>query len=391
MVDGTHDMLSCAIRPNEIIFMTLPKAAKHKFLGQFGSAFAYEELLNFGKCSKIRRDWVDNHWTLIVWKLAGIAKAKPREWQDWWDFGKVCEQLKYRYEREYILAERSCIKRIQERDSGPGGPMTLVVSQIFFEQRQIAPQPGAPEGEEPVLAPVACGLELSDGWYRIKANLDDVLYRAEFFGRLRSGTKIQIQGARLEGSTDGAEPLEAYDSSSLTISGNSTARASWYAKLGFQKKRPIVSTFRSLLPDGGLVPYIDVIITKTFPLGFKGEWVEGASQDVWNESEERERQRDWEVRSNPLRDQPFRLSRCATERTAESMHRRHGGTESRACEVRRDHDTSARSSIPRKTRRKRRSEAGEQRCDEPERFQRCLQLARIRPLETCASAEGHLI
>ena len=96
---------------------------------------------------------------------------------------------------------------------------------------------------------------------------------------------------------NGAEPLEAYESSLLTISGNSTSRAYWYKKLGFQhlKQRHFICTFRSLLPDGGLVPFVDVIIVKIYAIGYKGEFVEGQAQDVWNEEEERGKQANWEV------------------------------------------------------------------------------------------------
>ena len=100
------------------------------------------------------------------------------------------------------------------------------------------------------------------------------------------------------GSTEGAEPLEAYESSTLVISGNSTSRAYWHAKLGFQRLTdgPYICSFRSLLPDGGLVPFVNVVVTKIYAIGFKGEYVEGQAQDLWNEQEERERQKNWEVR-----------------------------------------------------------------------------------------------
>lgn len=100
---------------------------------------------------------------------------------------------------------------------------------------------------------------------------------------------------QLEGGSEGAEPLEAFANSTLAISGNSTSRAAWHEKLGFQK-RPYICAFSSLLPDGGVVPFIDVIITRVYPLGYKGPYVEGETPDVWDEEEERARQKKWEVR-----------------------------------------------------------------------------------------------
>lgn len=91
----------------------------------------------------------------------------------------------------------------------------------------------------------------------------------------------------------------------LVISGNGTSRAAWHEKLGFQKK-PYICAFSSLLPDGGLVPFIDVIVTKLYPLGYKGAYVEGESPDLWDEEEERARQRKWEVSLGlPWRDGQF--------------------------------------------------------------------------------------
>jgi breast cancer 2 susceptibility protein len=40
-------------------------------------------------------------------------------------------------------------------------------------------------------------LELTDGWYRIRANVDPPLQRAIDAGRLRTGYKMAIAGARV--------------------------------------------------------------------------------------------------------------------------------------------------------------------------------------------------
>ena len=279
--------------------MNLHKAADYEFPGNEGPEAAHDDLVYYSNCTHVTQAWVNNHYALIIWKLAGIIRAKPSLRQDYWRFEVVCNQLKYRYEREVNQAHRSCIKRIQERDSPPSLPMTLVVSNVFYEERPVVQEMGTKLDPtvEPQMEQIAIGMELSDGWYRIKANLDEAMYRAHFFGQLSIGTKIHVQSAKLDSGSEGGEPLEAYESSTLIVSGNSTCRAHWAAKLGFRdQRRPAVCAFRSLTPDGGLVPYVDVIITKIYPLGYKGEYKEGESQDVWNDVEERERQKEWEVR-----------------------------------------------------------------------------------------------
>lgn len=92
------------------------------------------------------------------------------------------------------------------------------------------------------------------------------------------------------------EPLEGYESSSLSFSGNSSVRVPWYTKLGVHRDQsPRICTFKSLAPDGGFIPLVDVVILKIYPTGYKGEFVEGQSQEFWCEEEEKDKQRAWEV------------------------------------------------------------------------------------------------
>lgn len=179
--------------------------------------------------------------------------------------------------------------------------MILLVTEIIYEERDIPPEPGSEEERQGIVRRemVAVAMVLSDGWYKIRTSgLDDSLFRGIAFRSIYTGLKIRIQGAKLDGGSDGAEPLEAFASSTIVISGNSTSRAAWHEKLGFQK-RPYICAFSSLLPDGGIVPFIDVIITRLYPLGYKGPYVEGESPDLWDEEEERVRQRKWEVSIAP--------------------------------------------------------------------------------------------
>ena len=98
-----------------------------------------------------------------------------------------------RYEREINLAQRSSIKRIQEQDSSAAIPLVLCVSDIRWaeppEAREMNPD------EEPLL--VIAGLELTDGWYRIRANIDMTLRSAVERGRIVVGCKLAISGARV--------------------------------------------------------------------------------------------------------------------------------------------------------------------------------------------------
>ena len=97
--------------------------------------------------------------------------------------------LLHSYEREVNLAQRSAIKRMQEQDSPASLPMVLCIASITPIRNGQA-QSGHDQQNSSLL-------ELTDGWYRIKANADIPLQRAIEAGRLRVGYKIALAGARV--------------------------------------------------------------------------------------------------------------------------------------------------------------------------------------------------
>ena len=42
-------------------------------------------------------DWFENHWRLVVWKLASLVRAKPQLLSEKWSYCEIVRQLKYRY------------------------------------------------------------------------------------------------------------------------------------------------------------------------------------------------------------------------------------------------------------------------------------------------------
>jgi hypothetical protein len=106
--------------------------------------------------------------------------------------GSLCSELMLRicrYEREVNLAQRSAIKRLQEQDSPASLPMVLCVTSITQTF-------GTTEQSDAAKTPNSC-LELTDGWYHIRANVDPPLQRAIDTGKLLPGFKIAIAGARV--------------------------------------------------------------------------------------------------------------------------------------------------------------------------------------------------
>ncbi|GAA5870416.1 hypothetical protein JCM3774_002723 [Rhodotorula dairenensis] len=234
--------------------------------------------------------WVKNHWTLVLWKLASYVRSRPDLLTDWWSFERVMDQLRYRYEREVNRAERPAIKRIQEHDSPASLPMVLCVSQIRWDE----PAHESDNAEEHDAALVIAGLELTDGWYRIRANVDRTLKSACERGKIVVGCKVAVAGAKLDtAGGEGTDVLRALNKSQLVISGNSTTLADWHAKLGFSPV-PFVAGLASLSPDGGLVPLVDVLIERAFPCGYI-DLRRGRGTETWSEEEELTRAEEWKL------------------------------------------------------------------------------------------------
>ncbi|CAE6503053.1 unnamed protein product [Rhizoctonia solani] len=252
------------------------KAATTFSFPQGGHADMFKTLQERG-CNLINEEWVKNHWGQVVWKLSGLARSSAPEAKEKWNWDELLQQMLYRYEREINRAERPAIRRIQEHDASPAQPMVLCVSDV---------QIGSDEEVE---------IELTDGWYRIRTVADKTLTRAVKRGKLVVGRKIAVTGARIEGGHEGKEVLNAYHSSTLKITGNSTCLARWDARLGFHRG-PFVASLRSLSADGGTIALLDVIVTKLFPVGFVETDEKGRSGRPFDQSAEDDAQRAWEER-----------------------------------------------------------------------------------------------
>ncbi|NWV53151.1 BRCA2 protein, partial [Daphoenositta chrysoptera] len=235
----------------------------------------------------ITEAWVYNHYRWIVWKLAAMEVSFPHE------FANRCLtpemvllQLKYRYDLEVDKSKRSAIKKITERDDAAGKTLVLCVSKIISLNTVVSPSSSNKNTESKKAAAI---IEVTDGWYGIRALLDPPLKAFLDRRKLTVGQKIIVHGAELVGPQNGCSPLEAPDSLMLKISANSTRRARWYTKLGFHRDpRPFPLPLSSLYSEGGAVGCIDVVIQRTYPI----QWVEKTSAGSYvfrnSRAEERE-------------------------------------------------------------------------------------------------------
>ncbi|XP_039179500.1 breast cancer type 2 susceptibility protein isoform X1 [Crotalus tigris] len=223
----------------------------------------------------ISKAWVYNHYKWIIWKLAAMEVAFPQA------FASKCLtpegvllQLKYRYDIEVDKSQRSAIKKITERDDVAGKTIILCISKIISfntNMPHIADSKSTTEDNKKKVAII----EVTDGWYGIRAVLDPPLQSLLSKQKLSVGQKIVVHGAELVGSQDASTPLEAPESLMLKITANSTRRARWYAKLGYHcDPRPFSLPLSSLFSDGGTVGCIDVIVQRIYPI----QWMEKVSK-----------------------------------------------------------------------------------------------------------------
>jgi breast cancer 2 susceptibility protein len=109
-----HYLISCCSNISELIQISPATALYYSFhtASSFpleldspvttilGASAALQELRSMG-CILATKPWVDNHWSLILWKMAGMACLEPRREQDpnkkVWCWSEVMRQLRYRF------------------------------------------------------------------------------------------------------------------------------------------------------------------------------------------------------------------------------------------------------------------------------------------------------
>ncbi|KAI9547923.1 hypothetical protein NQZ68_012940 [Dissostichus eleginoides] len=220
--------------------------------------------------------WAYNHYRWIVWKQASMERSFPES------MGRFCLtpeqlllQLKYRYDVEVDYTRRPALRKIMEKDDTSAKTLVLcvcgVVSRGHSTNRQSFSDTKTPPDAEAKVENPSAVVWLTDGWYAIKAQLDEPLTAMLHKGRVAVGGKLIIHGAQLVGSQDACSPLEAPESLMLKICANSSRPARWDTKLGFHKDpRPFLLPISSLYSNGGPVGCVDIIILRSYPI----QWME---------------------------------------------------------------------------------------------------------------------
>ncbi|TPX58002.1 hypothetical protein SpCBS45565_g08101 [Spizellomyces sp. 'palustris'] len=279
------------IRAQTFVFQIQAGPAADRTWQQWGVKEARDALIDAGGQSNLAtEEWVQNHYRWIVWKLAAMVRSCPSLLEAYWNPKKVVEQLRYRYEREINRAQRSAVKLIIERDNAPSRFLVLCVAGVA--ERSSKNNTAEPTGQIDAES-TSWALELTDGWYKIKAGVDAPLERQIRKGNIAVGSKLRICGAQLLGPPEPCPVLEATDNTQLRLSANGTRRAYWDARLGYQRAPSFTLGLRQVMADGGQIPCIDVVVCRRYAVRFY-EKVESGSGIVRTEKEEEEAARKWQ-------------------------------------------------------------------------------------------------
>ncbi|KAJ3414292.1 Breast cancer 2, early onset [Chytridiales sp. JEL 0842] len=279
---------------NDILSIDFANALSFKYpsdgpSGLWGPDEARADLLEAGASEKhVGLNWVENHYRLVVWKLAGLVRSFPDLYQTHWSRKTVLAQLLYRYVCERERGQRSVLQKISEGDLPAEYYMTLCVCSITFHEER--------KGDNHVRV---CQLELTDGWYSLKTNVDEVLQGAILTKKISAGQKLAICYANVTG--EATPPLDAGDSRTLRIFANGTRLAKWDAKLGPHRQRSFCSSISSVDPAGGIVPCIDIIVVRKYPKAYLD-----SSKVLRDRVEEDIEERLYQVKREKLQDELFR-------------------------------------------------------------------------------------
>ncbi|KAJ8706382.1 hypothetical protein PYW08_011008 [Mythimna loreyi] len=222
-----------------------------------------ELFLNSVNSKLIPTGWVENHLKLILWKLISyevkfksiIVTAR-----------NVIDQLKYRYDKELYNAQRPALRKILEKDDVASKTLVLCVAGVYVD------------GVSVTSATTTNNLELllTDGWYCIKATTDKMLAQLVCQGKIVVGSKIVTNGAELVNCEQGVSPWEDTSSIRLKLSGNSTRRARWDARLGYHGAA-ILCQLSSVRLDGGKVSQLRVFVARVYPKLYVEKFEDGST------------------------------------------------------------------------------------------------------------------
>ena len=219
--------------------------------------------------SRASETWIRNHYRWVVWKLVRAELAGwPLTAGVFLRFDIVLDQLQRRYEREHVMGHQSPLKAIVQREEPPSQVMVLLIADIVRgteDQGPDAMDSSAKRRNALVTRARSQAsrleLELTDGWYGIRARCDGPLQALLTSSKaIHVGAKIRVGGASLH--IDDAQDSSKDPCLHLLVNGVRPMPCT--AKLGRCRirDRPTILPLGSLLPGGPIGRTVLVILRK---------------------------------------------------------------------------------------------------------------------------------
>jgi breast cancer 2 susceptibility protein len=195
-----------------------------------------------------------NHYRWVVWKLARAELARGPAARGRLLTPAVAEdELRRRYEWEHVRGHRPLLKALLQQDEAPGAAAVLLVASSH--------PGGGPAGGG---GGPAASLELTDGWYWVRAQCDGPLSELVRRGAAAPGAKLRVCCAELAAAGPG-EPLAAARAATLRLTANNARPAPPGARLGRQPHRSTLVPLSGVRPSGGVVPQTLVVVLRAYP------------------------------------------------------------------------------------------------------------------------------
>ena len=88
-------------------------------------------ILSIGNADLCKKEWVRNGYRWVVWKLAAMERRFPDACGNkWLTYERVLAELTARYRKEVVAAQRSCVRKVLEKDENPGNFMVLCICAV---------------------------------------------------------------------------------------------------------------------------------------------------------------------------------------------------------------------------------------------------------------------
>ena len=196
---------------------------------------AHQLLVTLGASSSgAALDWVTQQLLMIKWKLGSSATPDA-----------VFDQLLFRYNKEFVSGQRSCLRRVTEGDANAKTAMVLALRSV--------------EGSGK--------MRVTDGWYDVACEVDFLVQRWIQTATIAPGQKVLVVGSTFE-AEEAYSPLTG-GTGRLCIPFNGFFLADPNAPLGFLPTIECpTSPVSRVAPTGGPVSSIVVKVIRILPCCF---------------------------------------------------------------------------------------------------------------------------